>query len=123
MSALLFSTTGVTISRHYCMGTLVETAYYTEAGSCHKQAVKECRAGEHFEKKGCCEDEELSFPGIKLENTPAKKWIFFPPLLSLLRPTTIAYTDFRKDPQPLRPKVYPLAAGNELLIKVQRFLI
>lgn len=80
---LLWAGMGFSLSRHYCLGLLVEEHLYHSEEVCEMQVSKhsDCHE-EHAEDhssctekdKGCCEDVWLQVDGIDVINQTGKEW-------------------------------------------------
>ena len=60
---VLFSTMSFTISKHYCGGTLVDTAIFKKVKSCGMEMQNPSSEGCSVTKMNCCDDEQLAFEG------------------------------------------------------------
>ena len=60
---VLFSTLSFTIDKHYCGGTLVETAIFHKAEGCGMEMDNPSAEGCAITKKNCCNDEQLVVDG------------------------------------------------------------
>lgn len=84
--ALLWASMGFSISRHYCLGMLVEEHLYhsTEVceskptmSSCHSESHSQNKAGHcQSETKGCCENIWLQIEGIDVLGFADEKLAF-----------------------------------------------
>jgi|VirMetMinimDraft_7_1064189.scaffolds.fasta_scaffold169614_1 hypothetical protein len=61
---VLLSTMSFTVSMHYCMGDLVDTAVFQKAHTCGmEQGMKDSSSENSNTMKGCCSDEEIKMEG------------------------------------------------------------
>ena len=123
---LLFSTMGLSVSRHYCMGMLISESFYSPSNDCGMDIYDSCNnTDEVIFTAGCCEDENLVFKGIdvisvfkkQLDNTHTADLQNLTIQLDLT-PQSNRYSELSYYPPP-EPKPY----GTDLLVRVQRFLI
>lgn len=122
---LLISTLGFSVSRHYCMGMLVDESYYAPSDGCGMQMNDHDDTTHDELSTGCCDDENLVFQGIDVISS-IKKQVDVPPSLVFSLPCidldaslqSPHYSDLSYYPPPI---VQPY--GRDLLVKVQRFLI
>lgn len=125
LGILLFSTVGFTVSRHYCMGMLMNESFYGLSESCGMQVDDDCDNAKESIRMNCCDDENLVFAGIdvisivknQLDATPAFI-AHFPIIDNLFQEQSTSYEHLSFFPPP-EPQPY----GRNLLVKVQRFLI
>lgn len=59
---VLFSTLSLTIEKHFCGGTLVDVAIFTEAEKCASDIVEDNQL--EVKKKSCCKDEIYVLEGL-----------------------------------------------------------
>lgn len=122
---VLFATVGFSVSRHYCMGMMVEESFYSPAHSCEMETFDEHHDGDtdHF-KKNCCDDEQLIIPGIEVVNKGGVKSFDLTKSLALLQSDknysepvfeNLDYTYTQYFPPP--------DEDQNLLVLYQRFLI
>lgn len=63
--AVLFSSTGFTVNKHYCQGELKDLALFVHAQSCHKKNMHQscstdkdsCTGHDHEKDNNCCDDD------------------------------------------------------------------
>jgi len=61
---VLLSTMSFTVSMHYCMGDLVDTAIFQKAHTCGmEQGMNDTSSENSNTMKGCCSDEEIKMEG------------------------------------------------------------
>lgn len=60
---LLVSTTSWKVEKHYCMGHLVDVAFFVDAQDCGMDMALESESTTTIEKKSCCDDEVIAFEG------------------------------------------------------------
>tara|TARA_R110000751_G_scaffold69925_1_gene141867 strand:+ start:3897 stop:4310 length:414 start_codon:yes stop_codon:yes gene_type:complete len=60
---VLLSTMSYTINSHYCGGILVDSAIFTKVDTCGMEMENRSTEGCSITKKGCCNDEQISFDG------------------------------------------------------------
>ncbi|TRZ42059.1 hypothetical protein DMZ48_15370 [Robertkochia solimangrovi] len=60
---LLLSTTSFTISKHFCMGSLVDVALFSEADTCGMDMVSDMEQNTPDLKSTCCSDEKIVLQG------------------------------------------------------------
>lgn len=125
IGVLLFSTVGFSVSRHYCMGMLMDESFYGVSEGCGMIADDDCDNNKESIRMNCCDDENLVFAGIdvisiiknKLDAAPAFI-AHFPIVDNVFPDQNISYEQLSFFPPP-EPQPY----GRNLLVKVQRFLI
>jgi hypothetical protein len=61
---VLFSTTTITINKHYCGKSLVKTTVITHNDGCKKHERLKSKSCCEVFKKDCCDDEQLVFEGL-----------------------------------------------------------
>ncbi len=61
---VLYSTTTITLHKHYCNKKLVETSIYKENEGCKKLIKAKKKTCCDLFKRDCCDDEQLVFEGI-----------------------------------------------------------
>ncbi|WP_143764623.1 HYC_CC_PP family protein [Owenweeksia hongkongensis] len=122
---LLFSTVGFSVSRHYCMGMLMDESFYSISEGCEVATGDDCDNPEESIKTDCCDDENLIFAGIDVISIIKKQLDFTPALPEVFSPnfafTIPQNTDYKL--LSFFPPPEPLPYGKNLLVKVQRFLI
>ncbi|MEQ9262397.1 MAG: hypothetical protein RLP14_04460 [Owenweeksia sp.] len=131
---LIFATAGFSVSRHYCMGMLVEESFFDWDSGCSDQTQGVCHLQDaHHDKddslkKNCCEDENLIINGIQVLSFSKHSisgnlnpQFFTAFLYSYLRipfsQLLDSYTFSNAPPDLLK------RSGAEILVWVQRFLI
>lgn len=130
-TALIVSTLGFSVSRHYCLGMLAEESYYhlgsESCGMDHNEDGCD-EGGSHFSKQ-CCDDQNLSIPGLqvqeRLESTQADH-DQLPEVPSVPAGVLTADIDWHIEPalSSSGPPLEPIHPENaKLLIRYQRFLI
>jgi len=77
--AVFFSTTGVTVSRHYCRNEFKHFALFVEPSDCHGQEKQACGSGGHCsmlatsqEENNCCNNEAEYFKLDQEKQVPAE---------------------------------------------------
>lgn len=78
---LLWAGAGFSLSRHYCLGMLVEENFYYEAEACEskiEQSEDDClvsnqHTGFSIEHDDCCDDEWLNVPQVEVKNISEDK--------------------------------------------------
>ncbi|WP_339706878.1 hypothetical protein [uncultured Kriegella sp.] len=60
---LLFSTTSWKVEKHYCMGHLVDVAFFVDAQDCGMDTSSESAPEATKEKKSCCDHEVIAVEG------------------------------------------------------------
>ncbi|MDZ7847964.1 MAG: hypothetical protein U5L96_15100 [Owenweeksia sp.] len=127
MGVLIGSTLGFSVSRHYCKGMLVQEHFYKmQSHGCCIDEDATCHDEQEQIAAKCCDEQQLSLPGIEVKRLSTENQKFLPKPAS----TTLCFT-VANDPQaglsqatdipsagpPLKPH------GKKLLIAVQRFII
>jgi hypothetical protein len=93
--AVLFSSTGITVSRHYCMNELKGVSYFGESRGCHASDHKGCVLGGHCGKSGarekgnCCNDkaEYYKLEQEKQVTFAGLEWVKIPDFFSAYAPS------------------------------------
>ncbi|WP_026809843.1 HYC_CC_PP family protein [Arenibacter latericius] len=63
---ILFATVSWTVEKHYCLGHLVDIAFFQEAESCGMIAADDAEITNlNLEQPSCCIDEVLSIKGLE----------------------------------------------------------
>lgn len=124
IGALLFSTVGFSVSRHYCMGDLVDESFYHIPQECGLDNDDHCGGDDEHFSKNCCEDENLVFEGIDVLTTQQDH---FNPIAAAILTSPYAIVGsvekhISKNTFPNAPPP-PAESGRQILIRVQRFLI
>lgn len=67
----LWAGAGFSLSRHYCLGMLVEESFYFQSETCdmHRSSDSNCTDSIVIEEKDCCDDEWLQVEGIQISKT------------------------------------------------------
>ncbi|WP_298487589.1 hypothetical protein [uncultured Maribacter sp.] len=60
---ILLSTTSWKVEKHYCMGHLVDVAFFVDAQDCGMDMSSNSKEIAKVQKKSCCEDELIAFEG------------------------------------------------------------
>lgn len=60
---ILLSTTSWKVEKHYCMGHLVDVAFFVDAQDCGMDMVSGSQSGSTLAKKSCCDDEVIAIEG------------------------------------------------------------
>ena len=126
IAILMLSTLGFSVSRHYCMGMLVEESFYSPSDGCSDMSEDDCGSGFEMDDKGCCDDETLAVEGIQVISF-LKKQVEFSPVI--IYPSGLcAFQSLPEDQNTYQklsffPPPEPQPYGRGLLVKVQRFLI
>lgn len=60
---ILFSTTSWKVEKHYCMGNLVDIAFFVDAQDCGMDMSSGSQSVTSLEKKSCCNDEVIAMEG------------------------------------------------------------
>ncbi|WP_425481727.1 HYC_CC_PP family protein [Maribacter luteus] len=60
---LLVSTTSWKVEKHFCMGHLVDLAFFVDAQDCGMDLVSESSSETSIDKKSCCDDEVIAIQG------------------------------------------------------------
>lgn len=60
---LLIYTTSWKVEKHYCMGHLVDVAFFIDAQDCGMDMASESESANTIDKKSCCDDEVIAFEG------------------------------------------------------------
>ncbi|CAM3466685.1 HYC_CC_PP family protein [Zobellia roscoffensis] len=61
--ALLFSTTSFKVEKHYCMGHLVDVAFFSDVQDCGMEMVSD-EAASILDEESCCDEEMLTAQGV-----------------------------------------------------------
>lgn len=94
--AVFFSTTGFTLSRHFCQNELANTAIFVKSG-CHKSTHKACAESGHCgkhqdgDKNNCCNDEAQYFKLNQEKQAPSASGIDFIKKPELLAAVLVAF--------------------------------
>ncbi|HLT51488.1 MAG TPA: hypothetical protein VKZ93_05995 [Arenibacter sp.] len=83
MAALvLASTVSWTIEKHYCLGSLIDIAFFHEAESCGMQPVPDDNpARATLDRDSCCNDEVISIQGLDGLTFPDRDQVVVLPFL------------------------------------------
>jgi len=127
--AVLLSTTGIPVHRHFCRGSLMGIAIFLKPRGCEKTKHKACHAGGHCAKKkagNCCKDKSeyhqsdqdkqltpAHFKPLKQPVFPALPWpAFLAPVSAHNHTEVLPYLHYRP----------PLIRSNfQVLLQVFRF--
>lgn len=60
---LLASTTSWKVEKHFCMGHLVDMAFFVDAEDCGMEMVSASDSATTIDKKSCCDDEVIAVEG------------------------------------------------------------
>ncbi|WP_299435194.1 hypothetical protein [uncultured Maribacter sp.] len=60
---VLFSTTSWKVEKHYCMGHLVDVAFFVDAQDCGMDMSSNSKEIAKVQKKSCCDEELIAFEG------------------------------------------------------------
>ena len=60
---LLVSTTSFKVEKHYCMGHLVDVAFFSDAQDCGMETVSDEEAST-LDEESCCDEEMLTAQGV-----------------------------------------------------------
>ncbi|MBD1262308.1 hypothetical protein HZY62_17050 [Maribacter polysiphoniae] len=60
---LLATTTSWKVEKHFCMGHLVDMAFFVDAQDCGMDMVSESDSVATIDKKSCCDDEVIAIEG------------------------------------------------------------
>ena len=60
---LLASTTSWKVEKHFCMGHLVDMAFFVDAQDCGMEMASETTSETTIDKKSCCDDEVFAIEG------------------------------------------------------------
>ncbi len=60
---LLLSTTSWKVEKHYCMGHLVDVAFFVDAQDCGMVMSTETQPKSTLDKKSCCDNEVVAIEG------------------------------------------------------------
>lgn len=128
---LLWAGMGFSLSRHYCLGMLVDEAWYYVSESCERHSdfelkTESCR--ENIEESlTCCSDSWLSVAALSIQSSSQKELSskcistshYLKPNSGAIINTPYAASeiDFLKKSSP------PLTEGTDILIQYQRLLI
>ena len=109
-TAVLLSTTGVTINRHYCQNRLVDTALFVQANACKGMPVKATPCAKHpaKQKRNCCKDKsefhkpdlnkqlvKIAYKAFQFSWTLALEWPEMRPEISQVEQKIISYLHYR----------------------------
>lgn len=67
-TTLLLSSIGFSVSRHYCLGMLAEESFYHLGSESCGMTQDACDTTDNQMSTHCCEDQNLSIPGIQVQN-------------------------------------------------------
>ena len=84
------SSSGMTISLHYCCGKLDGVSFYSANES------KTCKMGNHFKKSGCCNDKQI-YSKVTSEQEQSDKWLQVTMNQTGAIATSPAFTFFREN--------------------------
>ncbi len=127
---LVMSTVGFSVSQHYCLGMLAQESFFHLGNeSCSADSDADCGAETNGISKQCCDDVNLSIPGIQVQDrNPSEQESvalqddrtspFSLPDFPNFGVVVNDDTNFSKDPPPLHD-----STGKRILIHQQRFLI
>ncbi len=129
LAALMVSTLGFSVSRHYCMGNLVDEQLFAFANDCCEEKDDHCGCDENHQDDDCCDDETLIIEGLQIQSFQPKelavdfsKSLELNPIVqvnTILAPTTYSLlpTHYFSSSPPSPP------SGRDILVCHQRFLI
>lgn len=69
--SLILSTIGFSVSRHYCLGMLAEESFFhlgDESCGMEDHGLSDCGEEANFTDYDCCADDNLSIPGLQIQN-------------------------------------------------------
>ncbi len=118
---------GFSVSRHYCMGIMVEENFYLITDKCDMDTDDHCPAPKQHLQNNCCEDEIISLPGINIvkkssndarENPLVPDWRLFLLTTIIFKAPLLGY----KVSIPIPSPPFTFTERN-ILIEIQHFLI
>lgn len=129
MISVLFSSTGVRFSQHWCGDSLVSTAIFGEAQACsHYEATDKPACPMHAKaasKKKCCDQRETVIEGNDYQyEVQAMDFIEVPALLVAI--IHFVWDGFLPETDLVTAKYHnhsPPLIGTDILVRVQSFLL
>ncbi|GEM_PF-2309203 len=129
---LIFATAGFSVSRHYCMGTLVTEDFF-ELPAQHPDdehfqcaGMEDHHPGEEKLLNSCCEDEVILISGIDVQSFSKRSSVlnldFFKAFIYTFQSTGLTEV-FSPVTYSLPPPDTGTRSGLQILLWVQRFLI
>lgn len=127
--ALILSVAGFSVSRHYCLGMLAGESFYHLGNESCGMTSGTCEAFGHQFSTHCCENENISIPGIQVDERINEDDFDSPQKVN--PPSFITVDAIAQDIVFTKSSVFPAHAppdggdpsGRDILIHYQRFLI
>lgn len=126
--ALLVSSVGFSVSRHYCLGMLAEESFY-HLGNESCGMTDDCDASGNKLSTHCCDDENIAIPGIQVQKRTNEDIGFAVSELdvSLIHKAhgsdSLPKLNHTSTPKAHAPPDQLSPKGRDILIHHQRFLI